>query len=158
MGRVVAGLVFLALSLPADGGVPAVNANQEVHAVHQRLLAARTEAERVAQMRSLLGALSKLNQDQVAALSDASVDEVAALLNTDGELGRYYGGRALAAIACRAHAALPALRKALSEAEPIRSDFEGIALVPPASPYAEVEKAIMKIEHAEACGHPGRPE
>ncbi len=158
MTSVAAGLVLLALSLTADGGVNALDANQEIHAAHQRLLAARTDDERVTQMRSLLGALSKLDQDQVAALSDESVDEVAALLNTDGELGRYYGSRALAAIACRAHATLPALRKALSEAEPIRSDFEGIAFTPPASPYAEVENAIMKIERAQACRYPGRPE
>jgi len=136
----------------------AVNANQEVHAAHQRLLAARNEDERVTQMRSMLGVLSRLDQDQVAALSDESADDVAALLNTDGELGRYYGGRALAAIACRAHATLPALRKALSEAVPIRSDFEGITFTPPASPYAEVEKAIIKIERAQACRYRGRPE
>lgn len=158
MNRVAAGFVFLALSLPADGGMNAVNANQEVHAAHQRLLAARNEDERVTQMRSMLGVLSRLDQDQVAALSDESADDVAALLNTDGELGRYYGGRALAAIACRAHATLPALRKALSEAVPIRSDFEGITFTPPASPYAEVEKAIIKIERAQACRYRGRPE
>lgn len=158
MTSVAAGLVFLALSLAADGGMNAVDANQEIHATYQRLLTARTEDERVTQMRSLLGALSRLDQDKVAALSDESVDEVAALLNTDGDLGRYYGGRALAAIACRAHATLPALRKALSEAGPIRSDFEGITFTPPASPYAEVEKAIVKIERAQACRYPGRPE
>lgn len=158
MNSMVAALALLALSFTADPGTNAVDANQEIHAVHQQLLAARTENERVTQMRSLLGTLSKLDQDQVAALSDESVDEVAALLNTDGELGRYYGGRALAAIACRAHATLPALRKALSEAEPIRSDFEGITFTPPASPNAEVETAIMKIERAQACRYPGRPE
>lgn len=158
MNSMAAGLALLALPFTADPGTNAVDANQEIHAVHQQLLAARTEDERVKQMRSLLGTLSKLDQDQLAALSDESVDRVAALLKNDGELGRYYGGRALAAIACRAHGVLPALRKALGEAEPIGSDFEGITLVPSVSPYVEVEKAIMKIEQAQACRYPDRLE
>lgn len=155
MNSVGAHLMFLALSLLGGEGMSAMNVNQEIHTAHQRILEAKNENERVTEMRSLVDMLSRLDQDQVGALDDDSVNRVAVLLETDGDVGRFYGAKALSSIACRASGALPALRKALMQAEPIRSDFEPLVLSPAISPYEEIERAIARIEHAQT--YPNRP-
>jgi hypothetical protein len=151
MKIVCAHLMFLALSSFGDGGMPVMNINQEIHSAHLRILAAKSESERVVEMRGLIEMLSRADQGKVELVDDESVDRVAMLLKTDGNVGRFYGAKALSAIACRAHSALPALRESLVQSEPIRSDFEPMVLSPSVSPYEELEKAIARIERARAC-------
>lgn len=151
MNIVGAHLMFLALSLFGGEGMSVMNVNQEIHSAHQRILEAKNESERVTEMRGLVDMLSRADQGKVELVDDESVDRVAMLLETDGDVGRFYGAKALSAIACRARSALPALRKALTQSDPIRSDFEPMVLSPSVSPYEEIERAIARIEHARPC-------
>lgn len=134
-----------------DGGISAMNINQDIHLAHQRVIDAKNEDERVIEMRKLVSMLSDSSRHNVALIDDEAVGKIAALLETNGDVGRFYGARALSAIACRASVALPALQRALSQASPVESDFYPLILSPSVSPYEEIERAIMRIELAKTC-------
>jgi hypothetical protein len=149
--NVCAYLMFAALSGASGERVPAMDVNQDIRVAHQSILEARSESARAAEMHGLVRMLTGFDQDHVLRVDDESVDRLAMLLETDGDVGRFYGALALSAVACRARNALPALREALAQSEPIRSDFEPLVLSPSVSPQEELEGAIAAIETTRPC-------
>jgi len=125
--------------------------DQEILSARQRIAATSDSNDRAVLMLELVHKLSALEPSQVNSVDDGAVDAVAAMLTMDGEVGRYYGAKALSAISCRAGRSLPVLREALELSAPVRSDFEPLVLAPSVSPRAEIETAIAKIEEASQC-------
>lgn len=125
--------------------------NNEIYTMNSHIIENGRADVRASHMRELVKFLSSLNQQQVAMLDEQALDDIAGLLNIDGESGRFYGGRALGVVACRAKRYLPALRDALGKAQPIRSSFGDLILTPQMSAYAEISSAIGRIEQIEPC-------
>lgn len=129
--------------------------NADVQSLHHLIEQARTANDRAIHMRQLVDRLSKAEPDEVEKLNDSSVALIAEMLRLDGDVGRFYAGLGLSAVSCRAKSALPDLRLALSEAAPVWSDSEWIAISPAVSPYEEIQRAIARIESDRPCSVSG---
>lgn len=136
-----------------DAATPVTtDVNEAVRAAHGKIVASKDTDTRALEMRALVTMLSGLRADEAARISEASVDRLIAMLAIDGDVGAFYGARALSAVACEAQHVLPRLRQALETLEPVRSDFGALVISPAVSPAEEVQVAIRKIEQCRSDG------
>ncbi|WP_282296918.1 hypothetical protein [Stenotrophomonas sp. PS02289] len=144
-------LSFLLLALPTTPLPANPSLDQEIASAHAQIHDANTRSDRSVLLQALAKRLSVATPDQVSSVTDESIQNLTDLLNTDGDIGRVFASHALAAVACRAHGALPSLRATLAEVPAPEADVLPIVLAPSFSPYDHLERAIQTIENATPC-------
>jgi hypothetical protein len=136
-------------SIAGTGGL---DLNAEISTRYEILHSSLNANQRAEEMRALVAALTSADRDDVAGISDASVDQVASLLKVDGVNGWLFGSEALQILGCRAKRALPQLKQALEAAQPVASEsLGGLILSPPVDARPNIEAAIHRIEEAPPC-------
>ncbi|TFZ42359.1 hypothetical protein E5C33_20055 [Stenotrophomonas maltophilia] len=128
-----------------------VDVNRDVVLSVRELKAQSNVDRRALAMMALLECLSNLGASQLDEVGPSSVQEIASLLEVDGDVGRFYASKMLAILACRSRPVLPLLHEALDKTEPIEANLGPMVLSPAVSPREEVARAIREIEAAQPC-------
>ncbi len=148
-------LSLLLLGLVAPPLVPNPNLDQEIASAYAEIHDATERSDRSVLLQALVKRLSVATPDQISSVTDESIQNLINLLKTDGDIGRVFASRSLAAVACRAHGALPSLRATLAEIPKPSADVLPLVLAPSFSPYDHVERSILTIESTKSCiGNP----
>lgn len=106
---------------------------------------------RAQKMNDFVNMLLEVSKSGALVVDGESIEDISTLLEFDGDVGRFYGAKALAILGCQAAPALPSLKDALKKTEAVRSDFYPLILAPAVSPRDEIESAIAEIEQDKSC-------